>query len=429
MAHNQKILIVGSGGREHAFAWKASQSELVDKVFVAPGNAGTALEPKTENIEIDSSDIQALISFSRTEDIDLVIVGPEDPLVKGITDAFLKEGIHCFGPNSEGAKLEGSKDFAKSFMKKHNIPTAAYKSFTDADQAKKYIQENKLPLVIKADGLAAGKGVVIAEDYETAERTIDDFINETKYGDASKKIVIEDFLIGQELSYIVMVNGTEYLPLATSQDHKTIGEGDVGLNTGGMGAYSPVPFVDQELDEKIKKEVIEPTVKGLSDDGISFRGFLYAGLMIDSSFNLKVLEYNCRFGDPETQPIMLRLKSDLIKMIHACFSGSINDYQIEWNEKPAMGVVMSSLGYPESYETGKEISGLDAFSDKDNTKVFHSGTRLENNDVFTNGGRVLCVTALGDDLKQSNRNAYSAVKEIGWDGKYYRKDIGFRVIK
>ena len=423
------ILIVGSGGREHAFTWKASQSDLVDKIFVAPGNAGTSLEPKTENIDISPSDINSLLSFSKKKNIELVIVGPEDPLVNGITDAFTKAGINCFGPESMGAQLEGSKDFAKSFMKKHKIPTASFESFTDADQAKKYIQENELPIVIKADGLAAGKGVVIAEDYETANKTIDEFISETKYGDASKKIIIEEFLIGMELSYIVMVDGTEYLPLATSQDHKTIGEGDIGLNTGGMGAYSPVPFVNEKLDIAINNEVIEPTIRGLSKDGISFRGFLYAGLMIDSDMNLKVLEYNCRFGDPETQPIMLRLKSDLIEMIQACFTGSISDYKVEWDQRSAMGIVMSSFGYPESYKTGKEISGLDAFSDKDDTKVFHSGTCLESNNVLTNGGRVLCVTALGDDLKQSNKNAYSAVSEIDWDGKYYRKDIGFRVMK
>lgn len=423
------VLIVGSGGREHAFTWKASQSDLVEKIFVAPGNAGTSLEPKAENIDISASDIDALISFSKKENIDLVIVGPEDPLVNGITDEFKKFGINCFGPESLGAKLEGSKDFAKAFMKRHNIPTVSYESFTDANQAKKYIQENELPQVIKADGLAAGKGVVIAEDYETAYKTIDEFISETKYGDASSKIIIEDFLRGQELSYIVMVNGTEYLSLATSQDHKTIGEGDIGLNTGGMGAYSPVPFVNDELDIRIKKEVIDPTVKGLADDGIAFRGFLYAGLMIDSNLNPKVLEYNCRFGDPETQPIMLRLKSDIIDMIQACFSGDIGNYEIEWDKKSAMGVVMSSAGYPESYETGKEISGLDALSEKDDIKVFHSGTILECENILTNGGRVLCVTALGDDLNQSNLNAYSAVKEIDWDGKYYRKDIGFRIMK
>ena len=424
-----KVLIIGSGGREHAFTWKASQSDLVDKIFVAPGNAGTSLEPKAENIKISSSDIEGLVSFSKKENIGLVIVGPEDPLVNGITDAFTEAGINCFGPESLGAQLEGSKDFAKSFMKKHNIPTASYESFTHADQAKNYIQKNDLPLVIKADGLAAGKGVVIAEDHETANKTIDEFIGETKFGDASKKIIIEDFLVGQELSYIVMVNGTEYLPLATSQDHKTIGEGDVGLNTGGMGAYSPVPFVNDELDITIRKKVIEPSIRGLAEDGIMFRGFLYAGLMIDSNHNPKVLEYNCRFGDPETQPIMLRLKSDLIDMIQTCFSGGISNYDVEWDQKSAMGIVMSSIGYPESYETGKEISGLNNFSNKDDIKVFHSGSRLENNNILTNGGRVLCVTALGDDLNRSNENAYSAVKLIDWDGKYYRKDIGFRVMK
>ena len=423
------ILIIGSGGREHAFTWKASQSDLVDKIFVAPGNAGTSLESKAVNIEISPNDIEGLVSFSKKENIGLVIVGPEDPLVDGITDAFMKAGINCFGPQSIGAQLEGSKDFAKSFMKKHNIPTASYESFTDADQAKKYIQENELPLVIKADGLAAGKGVVIAENYETAIKTIDEFISETKYGEASKKIIIEEFLIGQELSYIVMVDGTEYLPLATSQDHKTIGDGDVGLNTGGMGAYSPVPFVNNELDTTIKEKVIEPTVRGLSKDGISFRGFLYAGLMIDSNMNPKVLEYNCRFGDPETQPIMLRLKSDLIDMIQTCFSGCISDYNVKWDNKSAMGVVISSHGYPESYETGKEIIGLETLSDRNDVKVFHSGTRSVNDSILTNGGRVLCVTALGNDLNQSNENAYRAVDQIDWDGKYFRKDIGFRVMK
>ena len=423
------VLIIGSGGREHAFTWKASQSDLVDKIFVAPGNAGTSLEPKAENIKISSSDIEGLVSFSKKENIGLVIVGPEDPLVDGITDAFIKAGINCFGPQSIGAQLEGSKDFAKSFMNRNNIPTANYESFTDADQAKKYIQENELPLVIKADGLAAGKGVVIAENYETAIKTIDEFISETKYGEASKKIIIEEFLIGQELSYIVMVDGTEYLPLATSQDHKTIGDGDVGLNTGGMGAYSPVPFVNNELDTTIKEKVIEPTVRGLSKDGISFRGFLYAGLMIDSNMNPKVLEYNCRFGDPETQPIMLRLKSDLIDMIQTCFSGCISDYNVKWDNKSAMGVVISSHGYPESYETGKEIIGLETLSDRNDVKVFHSGTRSVNDSILTNGGRVLCVTALGNDLNQSNENAYRAVDQIDWDGKYFRKDIGFRVMK
>ncbi len=423
------VLIVGSGGREHAFTWKASQSNLVEKIFIAPGNAGTSIEPKAENIDISASDIDSLVTFSKKENIDLVIVGPEDPLVNGITDELKKVGIKCFGPESMGAQLEGSKDFAKAFMKRHNIPTAGYESFTNAYEAKKYIQENELPKVIKADGLAAGKGVVIIDDYEIAFETIDEFISEKKYGDASRKIIIEDFLVGQELSYIVMVNGTEYLPLATSQDHKTIGEGDVGLNTGGMGAYSPVPFVNDELDTIIKKEVIEPTVRGLSEDGIPFRGFLYAGLMIDSNLNPRVLEYNCRFGDPETQPIMLRLKSDLIDMIQTCFLGDIGNYEIEWDERSAMGVVMSSKGYPESYETGKEISGLDGLICKNDIKVFHSGTSLDSKKVLTNGGRVLCVTALGDDLSQSNERAYIAVKKLDWDGKYYRKDIGFRVMK
>ena len=317
----------------------------------------------------------------------------------------------------------------KNLCKANKIPTANFKICSSINHVKDFLKTSNFPIVVKADGLAAGKGVVIAEDYETANKTIDQFISETKFGDASKKIIIEDFLVGQELSYIVMVDGTEYLPLATSQDHKTIGEGDVGLNTGGMGAYSPVPFVNDELDIRIRKKVIEPTIRGLSQDGIMFRGFLYAGLMIDSNYNPKVLEYNCRFGDPETQPIMLRLKSDLMDMIQTCFNGGISNYDVDWDQKSAVGIVMSSMGYPELYETGKEISGLNNFSNRDDIKVFHSGSRLENNNILTNGGRVLCVTALGDDLNLSNENAYSAVELIDWDGKYFRKDIGFRVMK
>ena len=428
ISEKYRVLIIGSGGREHAFTWKVAQSQYVERIFIAPGNAGTALEPKSENIDINSSDIDALISFSKEEDINLVIVGPEDPLVNGVTDKFSNEGIKCFGPSAEASQLEGSKDFAKLFMSEHGIPTANYQSFNDADKAKKYINEQKLPLVIKADGLAAGKGVVIVEDYKTAENTINEFINESKYGDASQTIIIEEFLTGQELSYIVMVNGNEILSLATSQDHKTIEEGDIGLNTGGMGAYSPVPFVDQELEEKIIREVIRPTVDGLLKDGIHFRGFLYAGLMIDSELNLKVLEYNCRFGDPETQPIMFRLKSDLVEMIESSFSGNLDKYKIDWNEKSAMGIVISSSGYPKSYETGKKISGLNKLIGLEDIKVFHSGTSIDEKDIFTNGGRVLCVTALGDGLHQAKEVAYSAIKKIDWEGKYFRKDIGFRVL-
>jgi len=427
METKNRVLIVGSGGREHAFAWKISQSEKVEKIFVAPGNAGSESEPKTTNIDILPRDIDSLITFSKNENINLVVVGPEDPLVNGITDQFSAEGINCFGPSAEAAKLEGSKGYSKMFMKKYDIPTASFSTFDDIIAAKNYAKEKIYPLVIKADGLAAGKGVVIVEDYYSASKIIDEFMDEKKYGEAGKKIVIEEFLTGQEVSFIVLVNGDEILPLATSQDHKTIGEDDKGLNTGGMGAYSPVPFVDEELNEKILNSIIRPTVKGLANEGIDYRGFLYAGLMIDKNLEPKVLEYNCRFGDPETQPIMMRLESDLYDLISNCFTEGIDKFPIEWNPNMALGVIMSSKGYPESYETGMKIKGLKDLNN--NIKVFHSGTKNENNKILTNGGRVLCVTALGKDIKQSRDLAYSATSKINWKGCYFRKDIGFRIMK
>ena len=349
--------------------------------------------------------------------------------MNGITDQFTAEGINCFGPSATAAQLEGSKDYSKAFMQKYDIPTADYSSFDNIEEAKKYIESKTYPLVIKADGLAAGKGVVIAENLESAIKTIDDFMDKETYGQAGKKIIIEEFLVGQELSFIVMVNGKEFLPLATSQDHKTIGEGDIGLNTGGMGAFSPVPFVNKILNEKILNKVIIPTVNGLHNEDIYYRGFLYAGLMIDENLEPKVLEYNCRFGDPETQPIMMRLNSDLIDLINLSFKGGIDKFPIKWNPDTALGVVMSSKGYPEQYETGHEISGLSEFNNAKNLKVFHSGTALDNDKILTNGGRVLCVTALGADIKTSKALADSAVSDIDWEGCYGRKDIGFRVIK
>jgi len=429
MQEKNRVLIIGSGGREHAFTWKISLSNKVDKIFVAPGNAGTSQEHKTTNIDISPNNIPALIQFSKDEQINLVIVGPEDPLVNGITDQFTTEGINCFGPSSIAAQLEGSKDYSKAFMHKYGIPTADYSSFDNIDEAKRYVADKTYPLVIKADGLAAGKGVVIVENLESALKTIDEFMDNEKYGQAGKKIIIEEFLIGQELSFIVIVNGKEVLPLATSQDHKTIGEGDIGLNTGGMGAFSPVPFVNKEMNQKILNKVIIPTINGLHSEGILYRGFLYAGLMIDENLEPKVLEYNCRFGDPETQPIMMRLNSDLIDLINMSFKGGIEKFPIEWNSDTALGVVMSSKGYPEQYATGQKINGLSNFNNTENLKVFHSGTTLDKDNILTSGGRVLCVTALGSDIKTSQSLAYSAVAKINWAGCYCRKDIGFRVIK
>ena len=427
MKTKYRVLIIGSGGREHAFAWKMSQSDKVEKIFVAPGNAGTESEIKTSNVEISHNDIDSLIKFSKDENINLVVIGPEDPLVNGITDQFSAAGINCFGPSADAAKLEGSKGYSKMFMRKYGIPTANFSTFDDVFAAKNYAKDKTYPLVIKADGLAAGKGVVIVEDFESASKIITEFMNEKIFGEAGNRIVIEEFLTGQEVSFIVMVNGEEILPLATSQDHKTIGEGDKGLNTGGMGAYSPVPFVNDELKLTILNKIIKPTVKGLASEGINYRGFLYAGLMISENLEPKVLEYNCRFGDPETQPIMMRLESDLYDLIDTCFKGGIDKFPIEWNSNIALGVIMSSRGYPESYETGLEITGLKDLNN--NLKVFHSGTKIENNKTLTNGGRVLCVTSLGSDIKQSRDLAYSAVSQIKWKGSYFRKDIGFRIMK
>ncbi len=428
--HKNKVLVVGGGGREHALSWKLAQSNHVEIVFVAPGNAGTAMEDKLINLDIKATEIKRLADFTQKESIDLVVVGPEDPLVAGIVDYLTTIGVKCFGPTSAAAQLEGSKTFAKEFMEKYKIPTATFTSFSNPNNAKASLQNATYPIVIKADGLAAGKGVVIAENKNDAEKTVDELMTDQKFGTAGQSIVIEEFLEGEEVSFIAMVDGPNILPLATSQDHKAIRDGDIGLNTGGMGAYSPAPFVNEELNQKIMDQVMLPTVAGMISEDVPYRGFLYAGLMISKHDELKVLEYNCRFGDPETQPIMMRLTSDLFEMIESCFDGTIASQSIEWNQRPALGVIMASSGYPETYATGFRIDGIDEMdSFNPDIKIFHSGTTIDNNQVVTHGGRVLCVTALGKDIKDSKKQAYKAVKNITWGSEYYRKDIGDKAIK
>ena len=430
MGVTNKVLVVGGGGREHALSWKLAQSKHVNTVFVSPGNPGTSSETKTVNIQIKATKIEQLIHFAKSESIDLVIIGPEDPLVSGIVDEFTKVGIKCFGPTAKAAQLEGSKAFAKRFMQKYRIPTAAYQSFSDPHAAKEYLKNSAYPMVVKADGLAAGKGVLIAENFAMAEKSVDEMITDQKFGDAGTTLVIEEFLEGEEASFIAMVDGVNILPLATSQDHKAIEDGDVGLNTGGMGAYSPVPFVNDSFQKKIMDEIMLPTVHGMADEGMPYRGFLYAGLMISNQNEPKVLEFNCRFGDPETQPIMMRLSSDLVELIQACFDGTIESFPIEWDERTALGVIMASAGYPEKYATGLDIHGLDAMGlAYPDVKIFHSGTAIRNGKIVTSGGRVLCVTALGRDVKQAQKIAYEAVKKVAWNGVYYRRDIGDKAIK
>ena len=430
MGKSSKVLVVGGGGREHALSWKLAQSKHVDTVYVAPGNPGSSSEAKIVNIEIKATDIEQLIHFAQNESIDLIVVGPEDPLVAGIVDEFTKIGVKCFGPTAEAAQLEGSKAFAKRFMQKYRIPTATYQSFSDPHSAKKFLKNSVYPMVIKADGLAAGKGVFIVNNFAMAEKSVDAIMTDHKFGSAGATIVVEEFLEGEEASFIAMVDGINILPLATSQDHKAIGDGDVGLNTGGMGAYSPAPFVDDELQKKIMDEIMLPTVHGMVDEGMPYRGFLYAGLMISDQNEPKVLEFNCRFGDPETQPIMMRLSSDLVELIQACFNGTIESFPIEWDDRTALGVIMASSGYPEKYATGFEIHGLDATDlAYPEVKIFHSGTAIRNGKIVTSGGRVLCVTALGRDVKQAKKVAYEAVKKVAWDGVYYRRDIGDKAIK
>lgn len=422
-----KVLVIGSGGREHALAWKAAQSNKVEKVFVAPGNAGTALEPKLENIAIGVEEISSLIEFAQSHDIGLTIVGPEAPLVIGVVNAFEAAGLRCFGPTEGAAQLEGSKAFTKDFLDRHNIPTGYYKNFTDTEQALAYVREQGAPIVIKADGLAAGKGVIVAMTQQEAEDAVKDMLAGNAFGEAGHRVVIEEFLEGEEASFICMVDGKNILPMATSQDHKRVGEGDSGPNTGGMGAYSPAPVVTPEIHERIMKEVIEPTVAGMAAEGNPYTGFLYAGLMISADGAPKVIEYNCRFGDPETQPIMMRLKSDLVELCDTALNGKLDTATAEWDERAALGVVLAAGGYPGSYEKGDVINGLPDISGEDN-KVFHAGTAERDGNVVTSGGRVLCAVGLGHSVSEAQAKAYELTKQISWDGSFYRSDIGYRAI-
>ncbi|WP_147194005.1 phosphoribosylamine--glycine ligase [Pantoea sp. MBD-2R] len=422
-----KILVIGNGGREHALAWKASQSPLAETVFVAPGNAGTALEPALQNVAISATDIPALLSFAQNEKIDLTIVGPEAPLVIGVVDAFRAAGLKIFGPTQAAAQLEGSKAFTKDFLARHQIPTAEYQNFTDVEAALAYTRSKGAPIVIKADGLAAGKGVIVAMTLQEAEDAIQDMLAGNAFGDAGHRIVVEEFLDGEEASFIVMVDGENVLPMATSQDHKRVGDGDTGPNTGGMGAYSPAPVVTDEIHQRVMDEVIWPTVRGMAAEGNVYTGFLYAGLMIDKSGQPKVIEFNCRFGDPETQPIMLRLKSDLVDLCLAAVDGKLDSKDSVWDPRPSLGVVLAAGGYPGDYGTGDQIHGLPLEETPDG-KVFHAGTKMQDDLVVTNGGRVLCVTALGEDVAAAQKHAYELAKHISWNKSFSRSDIGYRAI-
>lgn len=422
-----KVLVVGSGGREHALAWKAAQSKNVEQVFVTPGNAGTALEPGITNVDIGVEQIDKLVEFAKSNHIDLTIIGPEAPLVIGVVDAFKAADLACFGPTKNAAQLEGSKAFTKDFLARHHIPTAAYGNFTDIEKAVAYIKKVGAPIVVKADGLAAGKGVIIAHTEKEAIDAVNDMLAGNAFGNAGHRVVIEEFLTGEEASFIVMVDGKNILPLATSQDHKARDNGDKGPNTGGMGAYSPAPVVTPEIHARAMKEVIEPTVRGMAQEGNPYTGFLYAGLMVAPDGTPKVLEFNCRFGDPETQPIMMRLKSDLTELCLTAIHGKLDEAKVEWDNRCAVGVVLAAGGYPDSYRKGDVISGLPT-KENESQKVFHAGTTIKGNSVVTNGGRVLCAVALGDSVTDAQRSAYELVKQISWDQVYYRTDIGHRAI-
>ena len=423
-----KVLIIGNGGREHALAWKAKQSPMVTRVFVAPGNAGTAHEGSIENVAIEATDIQALLAFAKAQQIGLTIVGPEAPLVKGVVDAFRAEGLAIFGPTAAAAQLEGSKAFAKDFLARHAIPTADYQNFTEVEPALAYLREKGAPIVIKADGLAAGKGVIVAMELEEAEAAVRDMLSGNAFGDAGARVVIEEFLDGEEASFIVMVDGEHVLPMATSQDHKRVGDGDTGLNTGGMGAYSPAPVVTDAVHQKVMEQVIMPTVRGMAAEGNVYTGFLYAGLMIDGQGNPKVIEFNCRFGDPETQPIMLRMRSDLVELCLAACAGKLDQVEAIYDPRVAIGVVLAAGGYPGDYQQGKPISGLPV-EEASGEKVFHAGSQLAGDTIVTAGGRVLCATALGHTVAEAQQRAYQLAGRIQWDGVFYRKDIGWRAIE
>jgi phosphoribosylamine--glycine ligase len=422
-----RVLILGGGGREHALAWKCAQSPLVTDVIVAPGNAGTGREAGVRNIAIEADDINALIDLARLESVDLTIVGPEVPLVAGIVDRFADAGLKCFGPNAAAAQLEGSKAFTKRFLARHGIPTAAYATFTDLQPALDYIRRQGAPIVIKADGLAAGKGVVVAANTADAERAVTEMLTRGSFGAAGARVVIEEFLAGEEASFIVITDGNHVLPLASSQDHKARDDGDTGPNTGGMGAYSPAPVVSTTMRERILEQVIHPTLEGLRADGIQYVGFLYAGLMITPDGIPKVIEFNCRLGDPETQPILARLRSDLVSLCQATLEGRLAEQQADWDPRASLGVVMAAGGYPGSYRKGDPISGLSRVSG-DSCKVFHAGTAMDGGRVITAGGRVLCVVGLGDDVAEARDHAYAGVRQITWPDVYYRTDIGHRAI-
>ncbi|MYL23141.1 phosphoribosylamine--glycine ligase [Halomonas alkaliantarctica] len=423
-----KVLMIGGGGREHALAWKLAQSEQVEQVLVAPGNAGTAREPKLQNVDVDATDLEGLVALATREKVGLTVVGPEAPLVEGVVDRFQAAGLTIFGPTQAAAQLEGSKSFTKDFLARHQIPTADYQTFTAVEPALAYLHEMGAPIVIKADGLAAGKGVIVAETLADAEAAIRDMLEANAFGDAGARVVIEEFLDGEEASFIVMVDGENVVPMATSQDHKRAYDGDTGPNTGGMGAYSPAPVVTPEVDARIMEQVILPTVRGMAEEGNTYTGFLYAGLMIDPAGNPKVIEYNCRFGDPETQPIMLRLTSDLAALCLAGAEGKLAGMACQWDSRPAVGVVMAAGGYPGSYRKGDVIAGIET-AEKRGCKVFHAGTALSaENDVTTAGGRVLCVTALGESVSAAQQQAYQGVSAITWEGVEYRRDIAYRAI-
>ena len=422
-----KVLVIGGGGREHALVWKIAQSPRVTEVIVAPGNAGTAREPGCRNVAVAAEDIDALLELASAEGIDLTVVGPEAPLVAGIVDRFTVAGLRCFGPQKNAAQLEGSKAFTKEFMARHAIPTSGYGTFTEIEPALAYIAEQGAPIVVKADGLAAGKGVIVAQTEDEAEAAVRDMLQGNAFGEAGSRVVIEEFLTGEEASFIAIVDGKSILPLATSQDHKARDDGDTGPNTGGMGAYSPAPVMTPEIIERAMAEVMRPTVDGMANDGSPYVGFLYAGLMIDADGTPKVLEFNCRFGDPETQPILFRLQSDLVDHIEAAIDGELDKQTTEWNPRISLGVVMAAGGYPMSYRKGDRIDGLPN-EPSATTKVFHAGTSDRDGDVVTAGGRVLCVVALGDTTLEAQQSAYQLVREINWPDAYYRTDIGYRAV-
>ena len=421
-----KVLVIGSGGREHALAWKCAQDNFVNHVYVCPGNAGTFLEDKVSNVNLDANDFKSIEDFCLEENIGLVIIGPEQPLVEGLTDYLHSKNIKAFGPSKNAAQLEGSKTFSKDFFVKYGIPTARYKSFIDFESSVNYLDEIDYPTVVKADGLAAGKGVIICQNKKEAIKALNSIFNDKTFGSAGNKVVIEEFLEGEEASFIAVVSKDKIIPLVTSQDHKAVGDGDVGLNTGGMGAYSPAPIVTDEIHKKILEQVMQPTMKGLIEEGSPYLGFLYAGLMIKNN-EIKVLEFNCRFGDPETQPILLRLKSSLVNLCLAAINNTLDSYDIKWTKEHSCGVVIASKGYPENYESNKEIQ-ID-LNDNNDAKLFHAGTKYEDNKILTSGGRVFCATALGVDLKEAQQNAYNLVNKVGFEGAFCRKDIGYKGIK